>query len=419
MRFWNAVLAGIAVIWGQVVAADMRGTDAFGTPILLRDDRTWAYLDELDEISLGAEELGMVDVDVYEDPYRNWNRANWGAHGRLSLSANVNGNTQSRRRIFMRFDTDAIADLYSPDARVILELQGERRQGPRNAGALVYRVVAPWSEGRGRYNPGQVEPDAWRGEISWMTQPRIGTRRSWGRMSLEPRRGPYRVDITDLVQAWMNDRFFNDGLVLILDDEDYSSYSYLFHSTESEQSDLRPHLVILRGDDQPINPPEPDPRPSQPNLLVNGGFEEARPGRSRKHQIAGWKIRRGQIDVEADYWQAGEGRISIDLAGSPGLGQIMQIVRTDAGAEYELTFLLAGNPECDDPKKELLVLSGPVETSFSFDTRGRSREDMGWRRESILFTARDSKSPITFAARGNNKRCGPALDAIWLQKVED
>ena len=249
---WIALAVMIAG-HATAVVADVRGTDEFGAPVILRDDGSWDYLDDVAEIVLSAEDVGLVDVDVTEDPQRNLNRANFGAHSRMALVSLVGNRLDSRRRIFIRFDENRVLDLMPPGARVVLELHGERWQGPPNAAALVYRVLEPWSEGRGRPSAGRPVPIARPGEISGVTQPEIGYRRAWGRMPLSAPRGPYTVDITELVRSWDRGRVPNFGLALIVEDEDYASYSYAFHSSESENPALRPRLIVLPPAD--VDPP--------------------------------------------------------------------------------------------------------------------------------------------------------------------
>src|SRR5262249_6080253 len=62
-------------------------------------------------------------------------------------------------------------------------------------------------------------------------------------------------------------------------------------------------------------------------------------------EIKGWVVTRAQIDLVGVYWPAAEGKRSLDLHGSPGLGGISQTFATTAGKTYLVTFMLAGNPE--------------------------------------------------------------------------
>src|SRR5687768_11941336 len=66
------------------------------------------------------------------------------------------------------------------------------------------------------------------------------------------------------------------------------------------------------------------------NLLKNGGFEEGPEAgdflslNKDSREIKGWKVTRGQIDYIGTHWKHAEGKRSLDLHGSPGLGGVSQ-----------------------------------------------------------------------------------------------
>src|SRR5262245_23902808 len=70
------------------------------------------------------------------------------------------------------------------------------------------------------------------------------------------------------------------------------------------------------------------------NLLVNGSFEKAPEFKVHKwlnpdsKELPGWVVTRGQIDVceeqAGGVWKAADGKNSLDLHGSPGLGGVKQ-----------------------------------------------------------------------------------------------
>src|SRR5205823_13678177 len=91
---------------------------------------------------------------------------------------------------------------------------------------------------------------------------------------------------------------------------------------------IRTNILEVR----PVPPPPPPTPPTMVNLLVNGSFEEpdtsgssmgwltygpdSRPNHPAvAPSIPGWTIIRGTIDVKSRYWQATDGRQSIDLVG--------------------------------------------------------------------------------------------------------
>lgn len=121
------------------------------------------------------------------------------------------------------------------------------------------------------------------------------------------------------------------------------------------------------------------------NLLANGSFESpALPdGTSFStygagNGITGWTIGAGSVDLIRDYWNASQGIQSIDLNGnSPA--SISQLVGTQVGGVYNLSFDLAGNPDGAFDKQLQVYWGGTLVggTNVTFNQTG-SRAAMGW-----------------------------------------
>ena len=126
------------------------------------------------------------------------------------------------------------------------------------------------------------------------------------------------------------------------------------------------------------------------NMVRNGSFETASvdPGEhlvSGSTAIAHWTVGDAGIDYRGD-WQAAEGRRSLDL-NYLGPGSIRTSFTTiNQGQAYLVTFAMAGNPGGAQGIKRLRVTAGDQSQEFSFDTTGKSTDNMGWTNKSLIFT---------------------------------
>jgi choice-of-anchor C domain-containing protein len=157
---------------------------------------------------------------------------------------------------------------------------------------------------------------------------------------------------------------------------------------------------------------------SQPigqNLITNGSFETAPEGLGLTSGIPGWEIVRNNVDVVGAYWQQVDGRLSVDLAGTPGAGTIAQNVETIIGQTYEVSFWMAGNPACGNPSKSLRLMLGDGSryADFTFSTQGRSLTNMGWTRQVFTFVADQPVTRLRFANWGDQQEnCGAVIDGV-------
>ncbi len=164
------------------------------------------------------------------------------------------------------------------------------------------------------------------------------------------------------------------------------------------------------------------------NLLVNGSFEEGpdtgeqgwKPLEKGSKDIKGWEVTRGQIDYVSSYWEAAEGKHSVDLHGSPGYGGIKQTFKTKKGQKYRVTFSLAGNPSGTVPLKKLGVKAADKEEEFTFSTEGKTATDMGWATQVFNFTAKGPETTLEFyTLMTEDPNCGPALDNVSVVPDDD
>jgi choice-of-anchor C domain-containing protein len=160
------------------------------------------------------------------------------------------------------------------------------------------------------------------------------------------------------------------------------------------------------------------------NLLVNGSFEEGPevgeflpldPGST---VIKGWKVTRGQIDVNGTNVNSADGRRSIDLHGTPGYGGVEQSIRTVKGQRYRVTFSMAGASVGEVPIKRLAVRAAGNKQEFAFDTTGRKLDNLGWVEYAWEFDAVNEDTTIEFhTVMTTDSYCGPYIDNVRVWAV--
>jgi choice-of-anchor C domain-containing protein len=159
-------------------------------------------------------------------------------------------------------------------------------------------------------------------------------------------------------------------------------------------------------------------------LLANGGFEApAIPANSfirygTGSTIGPWRVTQGNVDLTgANFWQAGDGRQSLDLEGSDS-GTVEQRLATHIGGCYTVTFALAGNPDGGPTVKrgfarvvQHTVGHPTVQKNFIFNTAGKSRGSMGYVPQRFRFRAFAPSATLTFASTTGGGY-GPVVDAV-------
>lgn len=160
---------------------------------------------------------------------------------------------------------------------------------------------------------------------------------------------------------------------------------------------------------------------ADPDVITNGSFEIGpNPGAYITLQvgstsITGWTVTRASIDYKGTYWQHSNGSRSVDLDGSPGFGGIAQTFETTPGRTYTIRFDMAGNPDGLPVIKRMRITAAGQQQDFSFDTTGRSRQNMGWTTHTWSFVANSSSSTLEFYSLDTvDGRYGPGLDNVRL-----
>jgi choice-of-anchor C domain-containing protein len=158
---------------------------------------------------------------------------------------------------------------------------------------------------------------------------------------------------------------------------------------------------------------------------VNGSFEGGvYPGTggwllvAGSTEITGWVVTPVAISYVGVAWIAADGQRSVDLDGD-NPGGIEQSFSTVPGRSYIVKFQMAGNPDPGDPNpatrlKTMRVLAAGQHSDFSFDTNGRTEQDMGWVVHSWSFTADSTTTILEFRSLSPdpNSARGPALDNV-------
>lgn len=159
-------------------------------------------------------------------------------------------------------------------------------------------------------------------------------------------------------------------------------------------------------------------------MLANGGFEApAIPMNSfirygTGSTIGPWRVTQGNVDLTgANFWQAADGRQSLDLEGSDS-GTVEQQLATRVGGCYTVTFALAGNPDGGPTVKrgftrvvQHTIGHPTVQKNFIFNTAGKSRGNMGYVPQRYRFRAFAPSATLTFASTTGGGY-GPVVDAV-------
>jgi len=165
------------------------------------------------------------------------------------------------------------------------------------------------------------------------------------------------------------------------------------------------------------------------DLIVNGSFEDpvVTGNFNTVTSLPGWIIAAGSVNIGTAsvdqihyYWQPAVGLQSIDLDGTSADGneaaRIYQDIATVPGQSYLLTFALAGNPDSGPAVKTVDVSAGTAAQTFTFDTTGKSKSNMGWTYHALPFTATGVTTQIQFDSTTYGYY-GPALDAVSVVPV--
>jgi hypothetical protein len=99
-----------------------------------------------------------------------------------------------------------------------------------------------------------------------------------------------------------------------------------------------------------------------------------------------WFVERGNPEVIAEGWERYEGVHSLDLNGTVP-SKIYQDVPTHPGEGYMLSFAMAGNPGGLPLKTLDIWWDGRNVASKSFDSTGKTQNNMGWQVMTVALPA--------------------------------
>ncbi|GHH68100.1 hypothetical protein GCM10017673_16260 [Streptosporangium violaceochromogenes] len=155
-------------------------------------------------------------------------------------------------------------------------------------------------------------------------------------------------------------------------------------------------------------------------LIGNGGFETpviaAQEFYDTGAAIGAWNVADGSVDLIGPEgpWRAARGRQSLDLSGNRP-GTIEQTFATRVGRCYTVSFALAGNPYGPPSVKTgyARVTNGSLvaQENFTFDTTGKTPENMGYVRERFTFCARDTQATLSLGSTTEGVY-GPVVDDV-------
>ncbi|MDJ0837947.1 MAG: DNRLRE domain-containing protein [Acidobacteriota bacterium] len=286
-------------------------------------------------VEFTADEVHLQDTDVYQYRYRNWENADFGQWGSMSIGSRVQNIANTRRRILVWFDPLVLSARIPHIQRVEFRMKTtDLRDNPPNP-ILLYRVSEPWVEGLNTYHSGTVEPNAPPHVTTWNQQPDWDARRVWARHQTT-RVGDIYVwtwDITELVREWLAFRHGNFGFILVGEGEGSRSYFQPFNSSESSKDYLRPTIVV-NGDGGPIVVgPGPEPGPES-DLLLHFDFTR----KPNRHQVTDLSGRNHHGIIHGAEWIGDKG-IYLDRR-----GDYVEVPHPDLHSDQGLTLVVDCTP---------------------------------------------------------------------------
>lgn len=156
------------------------------------------------------------------------------------------------------------------------------------------------------------------------------------------------------------------------------------------------------------------------DLVKNGSFEQGSVVdefdyislEAGSNAINHWTVTRDQIDYYQDEWIAADGDRSIDLNGSPGVGGMSQMLETEVGQDYLVTFDLAGHNS--GLLQTLGVSAAGQAATFEFQAN-QDPSNLGWVERSWQFTAVAPETTVEFYSLQNLYAYGgPAIDDVSI-----
>ncbi len=132
---------------------------------------------------------------------------------------------------------------------------------------------------------------------------------------------------------------------------------------------------------------------------------------SEGQSIGPWQVTRGGVDlIGAGFWQAAEGNQSVDLnAARPGT--VSQTFSTKPLTKYTVTYSLAANPGGPAVKTGRVLVNGQNVQSFSFDSTGKTRANMGYEERQVTFLSLGFSATLSFDSTVSGA-FGPVIDDV-------
>ncbi|MBQ2791003.1 MAG: DUF642 domain-containing protein, partial [Thermoguttaceae bacterium] len=148
---------------------------------------------------------------------------------------------------------------------------------------------------------------------------------------------------------------------------------------------------------------------------VNGAFEDSIAASgcyalgTGDNRIKGWSVT-GTVFLHnqrvcrefSDVWagESGNETFCVDLQRSYSGGTISQTFATVPGQRYVLTYVVAGNPRGGAAVKRYSISAGDSTFTGTFDTTGKSANNMGWESRTWSFVATAAQTTLAFTGLG-------------------
>jgi choice-of-anchor C domain-containing protein len=158
-------------------------------------------------------------------------------------------------------------------------------------------------------------------------------------------------------------------------------------------------------------------------LIQNGSFESGpstgywMPVFQGSTQIPYWNIQLSSVDYcSTGLWQASDGRISIDLDGTPGPGGVSQTIATIPGQVYVVTFDLSAHGFLASGTTRKMTVSAAGQSAEFTGVATGSTRDMGYQSKQWQFTATSTSTQIAFNSYVGDSY-GAVLDNVSVRPV--
>ncbi len=157
------------------------------------------------------------------------------------------------------------------------------------------------------------------------------------------------------------------------------------------------------------------------NLLSNGDFEEVDVGEmyqqfDKGDRVGAWTVDSGSVDLTGKWWDAANGKQSLDLNGDK-TGSISQTVETTSGEGYVVKFAFSGNPDNENPEKAVIEVlwDDKVLATLECDREYGKHHAMKWNRYSFAVKAHGDRGTLKFVSKTEGG-WGPLIDDVSITK---